>query len=48
MVSLVFLFQTYIGNVVISVNPYKNLPLYKPDVIFEYRSRNIYELPPHM
>lgn len=42
------LFQTYIGTVVVSVNPYKKLDLYTPDIIEEYRSRNIYELPPHM
>lgn len=39
---------TYIGNVVVSVNPYKSLPIYSQDVISEYRSRNIYELPPHV
>ncbi|XP_053408862.1 unconventional myosin-Ib-like isoform X3 [Mercenaria mercenaria] len=39
---------TYIGTVVVSVNPYKKLPLYTPEVIEEYRSRNIYELPPHI
>ncbi|BFZ22287.1 hypothetical protein BsWGS_25326 [Bradybaena similaris] len=39
---------TYIGNVVVSVNPYEKLPLYTHAVIEEYRSRNIYELPPHM
>jgi len=39
---------TYIGNVVISVNPYTDLPMYSSDVIFDYRSRNIYELPPHI
>ena len=40
--------QTYIGNVVVSVNPYEKLPLYTHSVVEEYRSRNIYELPPHM
>ncbi|XP_012941963.2 unconventional myosin-Ib [Aplysia californica] len=40
--------QTYIGNVVVSVNPYEKLPLYTHGVIEEYRSRNIYELPPHI
>ena len=40
--------QTYIGTVVVSVNPYKTTPLYTPNIIEEYRSRNIYELPPHM
>uniref|UniRef100_A0A0B7BA75 Myosin motor domain-containing protein n=1 Tax=Arion vulgaris TaxID=1028688 RepID=A0A0B7BA75_9EUPU len=39
---------TYIGNVVVSVNPYEKLPLYSHAVIEEYRSRNIYELPPHI
>uniref|UniRef100_A0A2C9MAE6 Myosin motor domain-containing protein n=1 Tax=Biomphalaria glabrata TaxID=6526 RepID=A0A2C9MAE6_BIOGL len=39
---------TYIGNVVVSVNPYEKLPLYTHAVIEEYRSRNIYELPPHI
>lgn len=43
-----YLFQTYIGTVVVSVNPYKTTPLYTPSIIEEYRSRNIYELPPHM
>lgn len=39
---------TYIGTVVVSVNPYKTTPLYTPSIIEEYRSRNIYELPPHI
>ncbi|XP_061180865.1 unconventional myosin-Ib-like [Saccostrea echinata] len=39
---------TYIGTVVVSVNPYKTIPLYTPSIIEEYRSRNIYELPPHI
>lgn len=39
---------TYIGTVVVSVNPYKTTPLYTPNIIEEYRSRNIYELPPHI
>ncbi|KAK3106305.1 hypothetical protein FSP39_017437 [Pinctada imbricata] len=38
----------YIGSVVVSVNPYKQLQLYTPDLIDEYRARNIYELPPHI
>lgn len=39
---------TYIGNVVVSVNPYKPVPLYTHDIIDEYRNRNLYELPPHI
>ncbi|XP_033732027.1 unconventional myosin-Ia-like isoform X2 [Pecten maximus] len=39
---------TYIGNVVVSVNPYRKLALYTDSVIEEYRCRNIYELPPHI
>lgn len=40
--------QTYIGQVLISVNPYKNLPIYGPDYIEKYRNVNFYELPPHV
>ncbi|XP_065839410.1 unconventional myosin-Ia-like isoform X2 [Oscarella lobularis] len=39
---------TYIGNVVVSVNPYKKLKLYSPELMNEYRSRNLFELPPHI
>lgn len=39
---------TYIGNVVVSINPYRKFKLYTSERIAEYRSRNIYELPPHI
>ncbi|XP_071478875.1 unconventional myosin-Ia-like [Diadema antillarum] len=39
---------TYIGNVVVSVNPYSKLPLYTMEKIMEYRGMNLYELPPHI
>uniref|UniRef100_A0A8C4X0J1 Myosin motor domain-containing protein n=1 Tax=Eptatretus burgeri TaxID=7764 RepID=A0A8C4X0J1_EPTBU len=39
---------TYIGSVVISLNPYKPLPIYSPQKVEEYRNRNFYELTPHI
>ncbi|XP_029196028.2 unconventional myosin-Ia-like isoform X7 [Acropora millepora] len=39
---------TYIGNVVVSINPYRKFKLYTSEMIAKYRSRNIYELPPHI
>ena len=47
-VQLFLSLQTYIGPVVVSVNPYRLLSIYTPDYIEEYTSRNMYELPPHM
>uniref|UniRef100_A0A8C2KZS3 Unconventional myosin-Ib n=1 Tax=Cyprinus carpio TaxID=7962 RepID=A0A8C2KZS3_CYPCA len=40
--------QTYIGSVVISMNPYKSLPIYTAEKVEEYRNRNFYELSPHI
>jgi len=39
---------TFIGNVVVSINPYKQLPIYTNEIIENYRARFIYELPPHI
>ncbi|XP_038664810.1 unconventional myosin-Id-like [Scyliorhinus canicula] len=39
---------TYIGEVVISVNPYQQIDLYGSDMIEYYRGRELYERPPHL
>lgn len=41
-------FQTSIGNVLVSVNPYKKLLIYSPEVIDVYRCHCLHQLPPHM
>jgi myosin I len=40
--------QTFIGNVVVSMNPYKKVNMYTPELIAQYRSGSMYELPPHV
>ena len=42
------LIYTYIGPVLISVNPYKPLNIYNDKVVETYRNVNFYELPPHI
>ncbi|XP_067646670.1 unconventional myosin IC isoform X2 [Eurosta solidaginis] len=42
------LIYTYIGQVLISVNPYKQLPIYGENDIKEYRNKHFYEIPPHV
>lgn len=45
----VFIFlQTYIGQVLVSVNPYKELGIYSEQDIKEYRGKHFFEAPPHM
>lgn len=39
---------TFIGEVVVSVNPYRQLDIYGKDVIEDYRGRELYENPPHL
>ncbi|XP_042890951.1 unconventional myosin IC-like [Penaeus japonicus] len=39
---------TYIGQVLVSVNPYKDLGLYTDAFLEKYRNVNFYEVPPHV
>ncbi|NXJ99277.1 MYO1A protein, partial [Corythaixoides concolor] len=39
---------TYIGNVVISVNPYQSLPIYTPEKVQEYHNCNFFAVKPHI
>lgn len=39
---------TNIGTILISINPFKPLPLYTPDMMSKYRNRGQKDLPPHV
>ncbi|XP_069094072.1 unconventional myosin-Id [Pleurodeles waltl] len=39
---------TFIGEVVVSVNPYKTLNIYDRETIEQYKGRELYERPPHL
>ncbi|KAL0094988.1 P-loop containing nucleoside triphosphate hydrolase protein [Phycomyces blakesleeanus] len=39
---------TYIGHVLISVNPFKDLGIYSETVLESYKGKNLLEMPPHV
>lgn len=42
------LIYTYIGNVLISSNPFKSLPIYDDNTLFSYVNKSKIEMPPHI
>ena len=40
--------QTSVSTLLVSINPYKKLSLYTPDVIDKYRNHCLHQIPPHM
>ncbi|KAF6776819.1 hypothetical protein AHF37_03338 [Paragonimus kellicotti] len=46
--SKIYLFQTYIGNIVITVNPYKDLLIDGPEVMLHYFNHLMSAVPPHL
>lgn len=44
-----FVFQTFVANILIAVNPYYEVPkLYSPETIKQYLGRSLGTLPPHV
>lgn len=46
--NIALLFQTYIGPVLISVNPYRELNIYTQEHVKEYANKHFFETSPHM
>jgi len=40
--------QTFIGPVLVSVNPYKKLHIYNEEFMNEYKNSHLFELHPHL
>lgn len=46
---IVSLFQSYVANILIAVNPYKDIPeLYSSKTIKAYQGKSLGEMPPHV
>ena len=39
---------TYIGSILISINPFHYFPIYNPKYVQQYQGRKLHELPPHI
>ncbi|NP_001166048.1 myosin 1A isoform X1 [Nasonia vitripennis] len=39
---------TYIGEVCVSINPYRSTSIYSPDYVDKYKDRELFENPPHI
>lgn len=48
MFCLLIILQTYSGLFCVTINPYKWLPVYNPEVVAAYRGRKRQEAPPHI